>query len=260
MLSGRQCLLQLLKGKHKGALLRAAQHAACPLDLVRAASTASQQNAIGSDQTLSRWLQLLAGGAAGIAAGSAAYCSMPQAHAEQQQKAAAGQTVSSRPLFGMPCWHCAAVYWMLIAAAVNALRCLTPPALMQTSAKPPLETITAAEVAQHNTKDKRVWVTYKEGVYDVSSPPIVKKGRHSSAMHSAMANISHHLEHHWQAQQCCPSSMAASCSCSTSKTSEAWMDPCCRLVSQQNCLQVTDWVDQHPGGGARIMLGCWRSP
>eukprot|EP00891_Asterochloris_glomerata_P006279 jgi/Astpho2/6279/e_gw1.00088.31.1_t len=54
---------------------------------------------------------------------------------------------------------------------------------MQTSAKPPLKIISAAEVAQHNTKDKRVWVTYKEGVYD-----------------------------------------------------------------------VTDWVDQHPGGGARIML------
>ena len=57
--------------------------------------------------------------------------------------------------------------------------CLCPamfhPASMQTSAKPPLKIISAAEVAQHNTKDKRVWVTYKEGVYDVSIPMNVNK-------------------------------------------------------------------------------------
>ena len=67
-----------------------------------------------------------------------------------------------------------------------------PLALVQTSAKPPLKTISAAEVAQHNTKDKRVWVTYKEGVYDVSSPTVASKAKSSIAMHSAMGNISHH--------------------------------------------------------------------
>ena len=117
---------------------------------------------------------------------------MPQAHAEQQQKAAAGQTVSGRPLYGMPCWHCAAAYWMLIVAAANALQCLTPLALVQTSAKPPLKTISAAEVAQHNTKDKRVWVTYKEGVYDVSSPTVANKFNSSNSMQSAMGNTSHY--------------------------------------------------------------------
>ena len=77
---------------------------------------------------------------------------------------------------------------------------------MQTSAKPPLKTISAAEVAQHNTKDKRVWVTYKEGVYDVRRSHDCK-GKLTNAMHSAMGNISHHLEQLWQAQRCCPSVM-----------------------------------------------------
>ena len=32
----------------------------------------------------------------------------------------------------------------------------------------PVKEFTGEEVAEHSTRDKRVWVTYKDGVYDVT--------------------------------------------------------------------------------------------
>ena len=52
-----------------------------------------------------------------------------------------------------------------------------------------LPTYTSSEVAQHNSKEKRIWVTYKDGVYDVTDFVQVHPGGGARLMLAAGAAI-----------------------------------------------------------------------
>lgn len=64
--------------------------------------------------------------------------------------------------------------WKFITTAAAAtvalytVNCLGQPPLIECAEKNDLPTFTRAEISQHKQVEKRVWVTYKDGVYDVT--------------------------------------------------------------------------------------------
>ena len=176
--------------------LRALQHLPCPPFCASCGAPSAQAlraltTAAAREEPAPGWARLLAGSAvAGLLVGSAAaWAGGPgQAHCEAEQRASAGQTQVRELVFSFACASgCqplrlgrqpsasarrAAVYCLMHTQPVPALcaDCCAPVDGTWGAAQKPaagVREIDREEVAKHRSRDS-VWVTYKDGVYDVT--------------------------------------------------------------------------------------------